>query len=273
MKQIFTPTRIALVITAAWVIGAGIVFSRVSPGELPTKLNEWGDFMAGVFAPIAFVWLVTAVWIQSAELREQREELKLTRQEFQEQREVMKDQREAMQAQVEEAKRQAVFIGTQTRILEAEEARREFVETDRQFQARIETLYGLLVDVPDALDVKGGDAMEFEFPMLNTDGSQALHGLGGLMHELYVQFAKFVEGNTQPYYYANPGPFMRVKEHLDALTALQPRLSPGLGLTAERYQFGLAAIIAGQLANIVGPSPETDGASDEEAGPSPDEGD
>lgn len=72
--------------------------------------NEWGDFLAGVFAPMAFFWLVATVWIQSSELREQRKELALTRMEFQYTRTVLK-------AQAEEAKRQAEFIGQQTEML------------------------------------------------------------------------------------------------------------------------------------------------------------
>lgn len=81
--------------------------------------NEWGDFLAGVFAPIAFLWLVATVWIQSDELREQRKELALTREEF-------KTNRGVMVEQANEARRQAEFIGLQTRILSEEaESRRQ----------------------------------------------------------------------------------------------------------------------------------------------------
>lgn len=41
--------------------------------------NEWGDFLAGVFAPVAFGGLVVTIWIQSDELRAQREEIAQTR--------------------------------------------------------------------------------------------------------------------------------------------------------------------------------------------------
>lgn len=81
--------------------------------------NEWGDYLAGVFAPLAFIWLVATVWIQSDELKEQRRELSLTRKEFELNRKVM-------EGQVEEAKKQADFIEQQTRILsdEADSRRR-----------------------------------------------------------------------------------------------------------------------------------------------------
>ncbi len=44
------------------------------------QLNEWGDFFAGFFAPIIFLWLVVGVYIQKSEFRnavnEYRESLK-----------------------------------------------------------------------------------------------------------------------------------------------------------------------------------------------------
>ena len=39
------------------------------------NLNELGDFLAGVFTPLAFGWLVYGYLLQSKELRLQREEL------------------------------------------------------------------------------------------------------------------------------------------------------------------------------------------------------
>jgi hypothetical protein len=75
---------------------------------------DWGTFIAGVFAPIAFIWLVAAVSIQSQELAEQREELRLTRLEFAENREVMRQQ-------ADEARKQAEFIGLQTDILKRQD--------------------------------------------------------------------------------------------------------------------------------------------------------
>ncbi|RVG25035.1 hypothetical protein [Sinorhizobium meliloti] len=82
--------------------------------------NEWGDFLAGVFAPIAFLWLVATVWIQADELRAQRKELSLTREEF-------KANRVVMNEQAKEAKRQAEFIEVQTQIFadEANSRRRQ----------------------------------------------------------------------------------------------------------------------------------------------------
>lgn len=42
------------------------------------KLNEFGDFLAGAFAPLAFFWFVIGYFQQGKELQLQREELRLT---------------------------------------------------------------------------------------------------------------------------------------------------------------------------------------------------
>jgi hypothetical protein len=99
--------------------------------------SDWGTFVAGVFAPIAFIWLVAAVWIQSQELAEQREELRLTRHEFEENRKVM-------QEQAEEARRQAEFIGLQTSLLKEQDTDRRREMQERTFEGHIQTLADLI---------------------------------------------------------------------------------------------------------------------------------
>ncbi len=55
-------------------------------------LNELGDFLAGVFTPLAFGWLVYGYLLQSKELRLQREELTLTRKQLGTQTELLQEQ-------------------------------------------------------------------------------------------------------------------------------------------------------------------------------------
>lgn len=120
------------------------------------ELNEVGDFLAGVFAPIAFLWLVVAVLIQSQELSLQRQELAASRAEVTENRKVT-------QAQADEAKRQAEYIGKQTDILEAERRRAEVAGVDREIAA-------LIAGLADTLRVSFRSSVS----VLNTDGRQ--HG-------------------------------------------------------------------------------------------------
>lgn len=53
------------------MVGIAIVGTR------PDKLNEWGDFFAGFFAPLAFLWLVIGYLQQGEELRQSSEALRL----------------------------------------------------------------------------------------------------------------------------------------------------------------------------------------------------
>ena len=43
------------------------------------KLNEFGDFLAGVFTPVAFLWLIYGYLLQHEELEETRKTLPLSR--------------------------------------------------------------------------------------------------------------------------------------------------------------------------------------------------
>lgn len=112
--------------------------------------NEWGDFLAGVFAPIAFLWLVATVWIQSDELREQRKELALTRREFELSRSVMTEQ-------AEEAKKQAEYIATQTQLLSDEAQARKREETLTSFKSLVARFIEYTRDNADDSYYRSGD--------------------------------------------------------------------------------------------------------------------
>jgi len=131
-------------LSLAWVVAALIfLFSRPAPCsygfDCLHDVNEWGDFWAGTFSPLAFIWLVVAVFLQSMELREQRQELALTRLEF-------KENRAVAQAQSDESKRQAEFIGEQTKLLQAQESRNKAEESEAIFNAAVEVLVATLIN-------------------------------------------------------------------------------------------------------------------------------
>ncbi|WP_421866347.1 hypothetical protein [Parvibaculum sp.] len=89
------------VFTFACAVGA--VWYFIAAQIYLLKANEMGDFIAGVFAPLAFLWLIAAVFLQKSELIAQRKELK--------------EARAVALQHVEEARRNAAFIGEQTKIL------------------------------------------------------------------------------------------------------------------------------------------------------------
>ncbi|NGN40264.1 hypothetical protein G6N74_04245 [Mesorhizobium sp. CGMCC 1.15528] len=88
--------------------------------------NEVGDFLAGAFAPVAFIWLAAAVFMQRSELRAQLEELASTR--------------AALEAQTDEARKQAEFLGIQSAILQAQEAERKREQADEEFDEATKAL-------------------------------------------------------------------------------------------------------------------------------------
>lgn len=81
--------RRAGILTSIWLFCA--VLAYVAKASHPNfnvseiKLNEWGDFIAGFTSPLAFGWLVVAVFIQRNELRAQIRELEASRQALEQQ--------------------------------------------------------------------------------------------------------------------------------------------------------------------------------------------
>lgn len=69
-KKLITPFRVGVGLTASWLlIGAIEVVRRGGLEALACmKLNEVGDFFAGLFAPVAFLWLVLGYRQQGDEL-------------------------------------------------------------------------------------------------------------------------------------------------------------------------------------------------------------
>lgn len=97
------------VATVGWL---GFMAFMLATATHPTTLNEWGDFFAGAFAPIAFLWLVLGYLQQGDELRNsadalhlQAEELsrsvvqqsrlvEISRKQLEQEREVLNEERE-----------------------------------------------------------------------------------------------------------------------------------------------------------------------------------
>ena len=79
MKQ---HTKIGLGVTAAWgFICAGLLIWRLEDVRVMT-LNEWGDFLAGLAAPIALLWVVIGYFQHGEEIRLNTKVLKLQQEEL-----------------------------------------------------------------------------------------------------------------------------------------------------------------------------------------------
>ncbi|MGR9178861.1 hypothetical protein ACU8OR_25355 (plasmid) [Rhizobium leguminosarum] len=159
----------AILFTTAWVAAAlYFAFHPYSPFSQPSKINEWGDYAAGVSAPIAFLWLVVAVFLQSTELKEQRKEIALTRREYEHNREVMN-------AQAHEARRQAEYVEQQTKM---------HVE-DRTHAAALE-VYNASIDLIATRLRQYANAWEIYIASPNGSADTSLSAPFGLSRDMYI---------------------------------------------------------------------------------------
>ncbi|MBL4731493.1 MAG: hypothetical protein JKY82_02690 [Rhizobiaceae bacterium] len=138
-----------LLFTGAYLVAIGILgsissfeisrcskstWSAITSGCL--TLNELGDFLAGAFAPGAFMLLAATVFMQSRELKKQSEDIRQTR--------------DIMKAQLG-------FVKQQTAFLKQEQKYREAAEVNRIFRASIGRLAGRLSAHPNSLSFTLGE--------------------------------------------------------------------------------------------------------------------
>lgn len=74
---------------------------------MPTNLNEFGDFIAGAFAPLAFFWLVRGFYQQGKGLEQNSEALNMQAIELKKTTEALELQVQEMKASVEQQSRLA----------------------------------------------------------------------------------------------------------------------------------------------------------------------
>ena len=83
--------KIGFILTGLWAVIIGIIVFFTWETASSLKLNEWGDFLAGITAPIAFLWLIIGYMLQSKELKMNTEALLQQSQELQEQTQAIID--------------------------------------------------------------------------------------------------------------------------------------------------------------------------------------
>lgn len=95
-----TRTLVGLVITATWIF-SGLIYGVVCRSALlAMSPNEFGDFLAGAFSPLAFLWLIIGYMQQGEELNLNTQALKLQadelKQSVEQQRQLVEVTREQM---------------------------------------------------------------------------------------------------------------------------------------------------------------------------------
>ena len=93
-------------ITIGWLI---FIYFKIHNGVLPKDLNEFGDFIAGAFAPLAFFWLVRGFYQQGKGLEQNSKALKLQADELKKTTDALDLQVKEMRASVEQQSRLAEF--------------------------------------------------------------------------------------------------------------------------------------------------------------------
>jgi hypothetical protein len=69
LSRSYWRTVLGVVVTSAWVVGSGVLACTKWKSLSTMTPNAWGDFLAGLFAPPAFLWLILGYFQQSEELR------------------------------------------------------------------------------------------------------------------------------------------------------------------------------------------------------------
>jgi hypothetical protein len=104
----YTPIYVLGTLLYLLAVGSGAHFlGFFDPGGRPIGPSEWGDVLAGLFSPLAFLWLLYAALSQRAELELQREELARNNETQQEQQKEMNRQADALIAQTKRLEAQA----------------------------------------------------------------------------------------------------------------------------------------------------------------------
>ncbi|MER8537177.1 hypothetical protein NKH61_26880 [Mesorhizobium sp. M1005] len=214
----FSWVRIGFFFTAIYFGAVGWVILRSGPESLVQiksglQLNEFADAMAGMFAPLAFLWLFIATMVQSQELALQRRELKLTRREFELNRDVAK-------GQAEEAQKTAKFIGEQTKIMATG-------EYDKLIDAQIEGFERMYPAVGSrALIFRGKEADSSMFIKLSTNSytfPAISERVWSASNEYRTAKQKFPDRKL---YCQTPDGFKVLKQMLDRMSEAREGASP-----------------------------------------------
>ncbi len=99
--------RIGVILTTLWVTLIGYIIYLKADQAVSLSLNEWGDFLGGITAPIAFLWLIIGYALQRKELKMNTDALNGQRNELAKQNEYLSISANAAQEQVKQANTQS----------------------------------------------------------------------------------------------------------------------------------------------------------------------
>jgi hypothetical protein len=212
-----------VVVSVLWLAWMGLQWYSI--GSLPEKLNERGDFFAGYFAPLAFLWLVIGYLQQGDELRQSTEALRLQAEEL---KNSVEQQSLLVEVSRQQLEQEAAAI-RQERQLREEAAHPLFSLSHRGSTGSL-----ALFDVQLALINDGGTAVktvvELDQPKGRTTVVDKVTIKGDASHAFNIHMkgdSTFVGEIRWSDIYGNRGhSFFRVRMDGHDLTIIQP-ISPG----------------------------------------------
>jgi len=98
---------IGVMLTIFWVALA--IFLIFIKWDNTLTLNEWGDFLAGATAPLAFLWLIVGYMLQRKELQNNTEALLYQRDEMAKQVEALVEQNKHLKVTARAVRAQTSF--------------------------------------------------------------------------------------------------------------------------------------------------------------------
>lgn len=105
-------------------------YSSFSSGSM--SIAELGDFVAGVFSPIAFLWLIVTMTMQRKELGLQREALKAQLNEMEETRNILKGESDYLRESTQAQKEVVVFQRMNALVSQVHQKAKYIVERNRE---------------------------------------------------------------------------------------------------------------------------------------------
>ncbi|HAS6031870.1 hypothetical protein [Vibrio vulnificus] len=97
------------VMTAIWIVCFAFLVVIKWDNAAKMNLNEWGDFLAGITAPVAFLWLIIGYFLQRVELKENTAALVEQREEMTKQAQELANQTKHLYESVRIAEQQAII--------------------------------------------------------------------------------------------------------------------------------------------------------------------
>jgi hypothetical protein len=79
LRKLLEPIGLGIALTIGFALTVAILVYPKWQEIWDLKLNELGDFLAGISSTLAFIWIIIAVLLQRDELQEQRKELRQSR--------------------------------------------------------------------------------------------------------------------------------------------------------------------------------------------------